>query len=309
MSDFALILCHPVLEEVYKFNHGMFMRFSECAMQYLVRDSLQNIYGAVKDKGSLSQKLGVPKCILKKYPSMVIWPRGIRLLKDMFADRMDYFQCMDDKTASEILSYMDNIYPFGAQNIRILSCMYRNKKIIGFIRYMSGFDYGEQALLYLYYSELYDCGNGMCTVFPWEVLPEHVPYLVQTLKDFPFLKDRFDKMQESWSHYSYHDDRYMILFPKSPVDLINEGTCLRHCAASFVSACAEGDAIILFIRKVDNPGKPFYTIEIGDGRIRQCYGFANANIYEGGDSIELFLKRFCEDKGVLYGYSDLPYEG
>lgn len=64
---------------------------------------------------------------------------------------------------------------------------------------------------------------------------------------------------------------------KSHEELINEGSALHHCVASYAKKHLAGDTVILFIRRKDDPDKPFYTLEYDPKTksIVQCRGLHN----------------------------------
>jgi hypothetical protein len=75
--------------------------------------------------------------------------------------------------------------------------------------------------------------------------------------------------------YHFEDMGLCVRSPRSVDEIIQEGSELLQCVASYIDKMAEGTTTILFIRREEEPEKPFYTIEIRDGAIRQIYGFDN----------------------------------
>jgi hypothetical protein len=54
----------------------------------------------------------------------------------------------------------------------------------------------------------------------------------------------------------------MIIAPKSASDVINEGVNQRNCVGAYVNRVIDGQTVILFLRRKDNPEKSLVTIEI-----------------------------------------------
>lgn len=69
--------------------------------------------------------------------------------------------------------------------------------------------------------------------------------------------------------------KYMVVLPKSGEDLRKEGSYNHNCVGTYVQQVAEKETMILFIRKVDDPETPFYTMEYRNGRTIQCRGMRN----------------------------------
>lgn len=70
----------------------------------------------------------------------------------------------------------------------------------------------------------------------------------------------------------------MLVAPRTADEIRAEGAALHHCVGTYVDRVAEGKTMILFIRKTDDPGKPFYTMEWRDNKVAQCRGFKNCNM-------------------------------
>lgn len=66
----------------------------------------------------------------------------------------------------------------------------------------------------------------------------------------------------------------VIVFPLAD-DIIREGSNLHHCVGTYVSKVADGRSAILFVRRLSNPKKSYYTIEYSDNKVVQLKGFGN----------------------------------
>lgn len=70
-------------------------------------------------------------------------------------------------------------------------------------------------------------------------------------------------------------DGMKVMVPAVPKDLISEGHALHHCVGGYVGCMAKGECAILFLRRCAEEGKPFYTIEVQDGKVVQVRGMKN----------------------------------
>lgn len=75
----------------------------------------------------------------------------------------------------------------------------------------------------------------------------------------------------------YASGGMMIMLPSSPDDLTAEGRALQHCVGGYAGRVAKQECIIVFVRRCEEPEKPYYTAEIRDGRIVQLLGLQNCN--------------------------------
>ena len=75
---------------------------------------------------------------------------------------------------------------------------------------------------------------------------------------------------------AYRNDRYIIVVPKKNIEIVHEGRELHHCAGSsdrYFDRIAQRETYICFLRKAEEPDKPYYTIEVEPGgTIRQHRG-------------------------------------
>lgn len=58
-----------------------------------------------------------------------------------------------------------------------------------------------------------------------------------------------------------------------------EGTTLGHCVGGYINKVVDRKTNIMFIRKIQDPTKPLFTVEIlSNGVIEQIHGRYNSNI-------------------------------
>ena len=85
---------------------------------------------------------------------------------------------------------------------------------------------------------------------------------------------------------AYKTAEYCVIVARNKSDLITEGRLMEHCVGKmdYDKRQAEGRSVICFIRKVENPGEPFATVEVritDKGlSVAQCYGKKNIRLPE-----------------------------
>jgi len=76
--------------------------------------------------------------------------------------------------------------------------------------------------------------------------------------------------------YGWTDGNYTVTVPKKPEEIFEEGQKQHHCVGSgkYMEEHAAGKTLILFLRSVKKPEKPWYTVEVDPRNlnIRQRYG-------------------------------------
>lgn len=90
--------------------------------------------------------------------------------------------------------------------------------------------------------------------------------------EFSKIAENFKKLDKK---YHYEADNLFIRPANSAGEIIDEGRTLHHCVGSsdtYMKRHNDGYSFILFLRRVEEPDEPYYTIELGkDGKIRQWY--------------------------------------
>ncbi|MCR5723434.1 MAG: PcfJ domain-containing protein, partial [Lachnospiraceae bacterium] len=76
-----------------------------------------------------------------------------------------------------------------------------------------------------------------------------------------------------------------------------EGQALNHCVGDYIGKVAAGETIILFVRRLSKPNKPYVTIEVDpiDKKLGQISAMGNAT-----PKMEVldFLDRFKKKVGI-----------
>lgn len=76
----------------------------------------------------------------------------------------------------------------------------------------------------------------------------------------------------------------ILIQPKSVREIVTEGAALSHCVGGYAERHAKGALHIMFLRRADQPEKPWYTMEVSkELKIVQCRGYKN-NVERNGGS-------------------------
>lgn len=93
-------------------------------------------------------------------------------------------------------------------------------------------------------------------------------------EEFHACQMEITKMQEP-----FISGNLMIRPANGPEELTRESEALRHCVRTYKERVVRGETSILFVRTLEEPDKPFYTLELnGSGNIVQCRGFCNCSM-------------------------------
>ncbi len=116
----------------------------------------------------------------------------------------------------------------------------------------------------------------------------------EVLEKFPNVDRICQSLREK---FEYASETYAIAAPTGALDIIVEGNVLHHCVGSserYWDRIERGEAYILFLRRVEAPSVPYYTLEVEpDGTIRQKrtkYDRQDADIQEAAAFLQEWQK-------------------
>lgn len=165
-----------------------------------------------------------------------------------------------------------------------------------------------------------DTVYAMCNIAN-EFIPTMNPYNAKSFRDLNFMHDQYVEIGnakrvkrqinlERWEKlnkkriemFEREDDNFKIIVPRNPEDVSREGALLNHCVGGYVNSIASGNKTVLFLRKKEDPEKPFYTIEVNDSIIVQIHGMKNKWLGNNPEAIQFVInwlkeiKRYCSAK-------------
>lgn len=86
----------------------------------------------------------------------------------------------------------------------------------------------------------------------------------------------FQKLVKFRKSFAYTSGDLFCRAAASAEELVNEGMALSHCVGQYAKRYYKGETNIVFIRKKEEPDKPYYTVEVAnDGHIAQVRGYKN----------------------------------
>ena len=158
-------------------------------------------------------------------------------------------------------------------------------------------------LTYDYYDYLRDllslgAINDPKQLYPKDFQKAHADTAVKVkLAKSKELVDGFKKSYKKHSKFSYESDGLMIRPVKIPEELYRESEELHHCVRTYDKNVAAGTTEIMFIREIEHPDIPFYTLELKNKQVIQVRGDHNI----GPTAIvEDFVTKWAEIFNIKY---------
>lgn len=99
--------------------------------------------------------------------------------------------------------------------------------------------------------------------------------------------------QKQLSRYVFENDDLIIRPAQSALELINEGKQLSICVGTYADRYANGETIVLLIRKKQELEKPFYTVEVRNNEVRQVQGLRHCS---PNNEVREFMEKFKANK-------------
>lgn len=131
-------------------------------------------------------------------------------------------------------------------------------------------------------------------LFPKDLVAAHD----RTMEQVEFEKnkadqEKFQKAVEKLEKFAWGEGEFFIRPAREQMELTAEGKALHHCVGGYIKRMAEGETAIFFLRKVSEPDKPFYTLELQKKRVIQCRTEHNAS-YDRNPDVKKFVDMWME---------------
>lgn len=104
---------------------------------------------------------------------------------------------------------------------------------------------------------------------------------------------KIKKRSKELDKFRFENGGLLIRPVASIEELFAEGKALQHCVTRYGARYADGVIELFVVRKVDEPDKPFYTMETSRGVVQQCRGFKNCSMTE---EVKAFVDLFVSKK-------------
>lgn len=106
-------------------------------------------------------------------------------------------------------------------------------------------------------------------------------------------QEKFQKAVEKLEKFAWGEGEFFIRPAREQMELTAEGKALHHCVGGYIRDMAEEKTAIFFLRKANEPDKPFYTLELQKKRVIQCRTEHNAS-YDRNPDVKNFVDMWME---------------
>lgn len=113
-------------------------------------------------------------------------------------------------------------------------------------------------------------------LFPSNLYRAHQNTIKQIkVKEDKALRAKIAARSKALEKFRFEAKGFLLRPATDSKELIEEGKALHHCVGTYASRYAKGETDLFVLRRVEEPDKPFYTMEIRNGSIIQCRGLNN----------------------------------
>jgi hypothetical protein len=133
------------------------------------------------------------------------------------------------------------------------------------------------------------------TLFPGNLYRAHQNTIRQVkIKADEKLNKKIQGRLKVLNEQFYFEYQGLLIRPaQSSIELLDEGKALHHCVGTYAERYAEGRDVLLLIRRISEPNKPFYTMEVSNNKVIQVHGLKNCNPDE---QVQEFVEAFKAEK-------------
>lgn len=112
----------------------------------------------------------------------------------------------------------------------------------------------------------------------------------------PLTEAKFAESYEKNKHRDGVYGDYIIMSPKVPNDLTDEGKQMSHCVGGYINKYIQGSNIVYFLRKKDSPKTSYITFDIVNGRLNQYVMAHDAKVTDNDALIA--LTKWCKENKI-----------
>lgn len=107
------------------------------------------------------------------------------------------------------------------------------------------------------------------------------------------IRAQFDAHVKILQKYVWENEDFLIRPAASQRELIDEGDCLGHCVGGYAGRMAKKESAIFFVRRLQEPDTPYFTLELRNRSILQCRTKNNRS-YESEPKVHAFCEEWLE---------------
>lgn len=289
----------PALEYFLKLGYKTLV--NEIINGRTAEDKTINLY-----RSKVNEVLGVPHSILQKYDHTTLRERDIKAIKQ-FIDygrlgqlTIERFKFIQSVLTNDSLDPLEVFRTFGIE--KVLNYIDKQVDTAEKINNNAGCLQGRKVIssktvwkdFQDYRRECHELGYDITDegiIFPRDMYAAHERtsgLVIQHREQIALNRSKEEAEKQakkyldaikSYLKKEFTSDEYVIRIARTPSEIIEEGSKLKHCVGNYVSRVADKRCLIFVVRSTKAPNKPLYTLEVDykEKNVIQCRGFQNKN--------------------------------
>lgn len=114
---------------------------------------------------------------------------------------------------------------------------------------------------------------------------------------------KYSDIKSTYQDFVYENDKYLIRYPETLKEIVEEGSELHHCVGSYCDRVLQKTDYILFLREKTNPSASFITINLIETpygfECKQAHGKYNCQISDYPEA-ETFLNEWFKKFNIIH---------
>ena len=107
-----------------------------------------------------------------------------------------------------------------------------------------------------------------------------------------YKEPEFENAVHEYGDLIFQDKKYQVLIPRTPKDLVKEGSSLNHCIASYKGRVIQGNSLIFFVRERKTLNVSLVSVELNKYyQMVQARGMNNRPVTTGEQE---FINKWLE---------------
>ena len=102
---------------------------------------------------------------------------------------------------------------------------------------------------------------------------ENEKYIEEMMKKYPKIATKAKTLDKRWG---YQEGKFLVRAAASAAEIVLEGRTQHHCVGGerqgYMRKHNNDESYIFLMRRIDEPEKPYVTLELANGKIHQWYG-------------------------------------
>jgi hypothetical protein len=193
---------------------------------------------------------------------------------------------------------LDQLKGWGYDLKRVMDYLFRDLPTQGLTQTINNYNIPHELVLLRDYAKMMIEMDRRYERYPKSLKMNHdIAQKNYKVQQSQVLAKKYEEVRENLKKYEWEGDDYVVIVPPTMSSVVQEGSSLNHCVASYVDGMVNMEYAILFLRKKDAPEKSLVTLQVHGNNVSQAKGQSNrVPTKEEQEAIEKFVASLEKQK-------------